>query len=96
MYDTLIKEKYDADIIALTIDLGQQTDNFEEIRDKAYQIGAKEHIFVDAKSRLIKDYAFKAIKANARVGKNGHPISSSLTRPLIIQIAADIARQRKY
>ena len=47
-----IQDQYKADVITLTLNLGQQHDNLEEIRKKALKFGAKKAndniYFVDA------------------------------------------------
>jgi argininosuccinate synthase len=85
---------YECKVVTLTVDVGQRED-FAALERKAYKLGAVDHILVDGRHRLITEYGWRAIRANARVGLQGHPLSSSLTRPLIAQIAAQIAAARK-
>ena len=44
-----IQDEYNAEVIALTVDLGQHSDDLEEIRKKALTLGAKKAFVVDAK-----------------------------------------------
>ena len=44
-----IQDVYHAEVIALTVDIGQQADDMEKIRQKALDLGAKKAIVVDAK-----------------------------------------------
>lgn len=76
-----LKEKYDAEVVTVTLDLGQQ-DDLEEIARRSYLLGAKKHITFDAKKEFISDYVFPAIKANAMY-EGKYPLSTALGRPLI-------------
>ncbi|RDB37039.1 MAG: argininosuccinate synthase [Spirobacillus cienkowskii] len=87
-----IQEQYHAEVIALTIDIGQQSDNLEEIRQKALYLGAKKAFVVDAKKEFAYEYIAKGIKANARYQGEYH-LATPLGRPLLAKIAVDIARQ---
>ncbi len=89
-----IKEKYECEVYTLTLNVGQTSD-FGEIEKKAYKLGAKKHFCIDGRKELLEDFCLKAVKANALVGRNGHPISSSLTRPLIMKKAVEIAKSEK-
>ena len=86
-----IKDEYDADVIALCIDLGQPADDFEAIRRKALDLGAAESLVVDAKEEFVREYVAPAIKANARY-QGGYPLFTTLGRPLLAKIACEVAR----
>ncbi len=47
-----IKDKYKAEVIALTLDLGQQEDDLDAIKEKALKLGAKKAIVLDVKKEL--------------------------------------------
>lgn len=87
-----IQEYYNAEVIALTIDIGQQADNLEEIRQKALSLGAKKAYVIDAKKEFAYHYLAKGIKANARYQGDYH-LATPLGRPLLAKIAVDIARE---
>ncbi|APJ04089.1 argininosuccinate synthase [Silvanigrella aquatica] len=87
-----IQEYYHAEVIALTIDIGQQADNLEEIRQKALNLGAKKAYVIDAKKEFAYHYLAKGIKANARYQGDYH-LATPLGRPLLAKIAVDIARE---
>ncbi|MCJ2533589.1 MAG: argininosuccinate synthase, partial [Candidatus Thermoplasmatota archaeon] len=59
-----IAEKYDMDVIALSIDLGMERD-YESIRQKALKVGAIKAAVVDAKDVFINEYVFPALQADA-------------------------------
>ena len=86
-----IQEYYNAEVIALTIDIGQQADNLEEIRQKALNLGAINAYVIDAKKEFAYHYLAKGIKANARYQGDYH-LATPLGRPLLAKIAVDIAR----
>ena len=47
-----IKNQYQAEIIALTLDIGQQHDDLEKIKQKALKLGALKAIVLDAKDEF--------------------------------------------
>lgn len=87
-----IHDEYDAQVIALTIDIGQQADDLEAIRLKALKIGALDAVVVDAKNEFAYHYLSWGIKANASYQGNYH-LSTPMGRPLLAKIAVDVARQ---
>lgn len=87
-----IKEKYKADVIALTIDIGQQTDDLELIRKKALKLGAEKAIVVDAKDEFANEYIAKGIKANGSY-QGRYYLSTPLGRPLLAKIAVRVAME---
>lgn len=86
-----IQDEYQAEVIALTIDIGQQADNLEEIRQKALRLGAVKAVVVDAKNTFAYEYLAKGIKANARYQGDYH-LATPLGRPLLAKLAVDVAR----
>jgi argininosuccinate synthase len=87
-----IQDQYDAEVVALTIDLGQPGEDYEVVRGKALQLGAVEARVVDAREEFARDFIAPAIKANAIYGL-GYPLFTALGRPLIAKIAVDVARE---
>jgi argininosuccinate synthase len=87
-----IQDQYRAEIVALTVDLGQPGEDFEIVRDKALRLGAVDALVVDAKEEFARDYVLPAIKANALYG-GGYPLFTALGRPLIAKIAVAKARE---
>jgi argininosuccinate synthase len=85
-----IQDEYDAEVVALCIDLGQPADDFDAVRQKALDLGAVESLVVDAKEEFARDYVAPAIKANARY-QGGYPLFTSLGRPLLAKLACDAA-----
>jgi argininosuccinate synthase len=86
-----LKEKYDCEGIAFCADLGEGKD-LDFIKEKALRIGAEKCYVADVKEEFIKDYAFKALKANA-LYEGVYPISTALSRPLIAKYLVEIAKK---
>ena len=77
-----LQEKYNAKVITVTVDVGQQED-LKEIEAKAKNLGVLKHYSIDAREEFAVNYVFPAIKANA-LYEGKYPISTSLSRPLIV------------
>ena len=87
-----IQEHYEAEVVALTVNLGQPGEDYEVIEGKAKQLGALECHVVDAREEFARDYVAPAIKANALYG-GGYPLFTALGRPLIAKLAVEYARR---
>src|SRR6187431_3727736 len=87
-----IQDRYEAEVVALTVDLGQPGEDFAVVREKALRLGALDCHVVDAKEEFARDYVLPAIKANARYG-GGYPLFTALGRPLIAKLAVEKARE---
>jgi argininosuccinate synthase len=87
-----IQERYDAEVVALTVDLGQPGEDFEVVHEKALRLGALDCFVVDAKEEFAHQYVLPAIKANALYG-GGYPLFTALGRPLIAKLAVEKARE---
>lgn len=87
-----IQDEYEAEVIALTIDIGQQADDLEEIRKKALKLGAVKAIVKDAKREFAYHYLARGIKANASY-QGAYHLSTPLGRPLLSKLAVDVARE---
>jgi len=86
-----LSDKYDAEIIAVTGDLGQRSE-LEGLKEKALQTGASKIYLVDLKDEFIKEYVWKALKAGA-LYENEYPLACSIGRPLLVKLLVDIAEQ---
>ncbi|PKB64274.1 MAG: argininosuccinate synthase [SAR202 cluster bacterium Io17-Chloro-G2] len=84
-----LKEKYGADIITVTIDLGMV--DLESIRQRAIQVGAAKAVTVDAKDTLVDEFLFPALKAGA-IYEDQYPLATALGRPLIARCLAEAAK----
>lgn len=84
-----LQEKYGAEVIAVTVDVGQEED-FEEIKERALAAGASKYILVDAKRRFAEEFIPRCIKANG-LYEGEYPLSTALARPLIAEEVVRIA-----
>src|SRR6201747_2474473 len=87
-----IQDSYDAEVVTLTVNLGQPGEDYGVIEDKAKRLGAVECHVVDAREQFAADFLAPAIRANANYG-NGYPLFTALGRPLIAQLAVEYARK---
>ena len=87
-----IQDSYDAEVVCLTVNLGQPGEDYAVIEDKAKRLGALECHVVDAREHFARDFSLPAIKANALYG-GGYPLFTALGRPLIAQLAVEQARE---
>ncbi len=87
-----IQDRYEAEVVALTVNLGQPGEDYEVIKGKALRLGALECHVVDAREEFARDYVTPAIKANALYG-GGYPLFTALGRPLIAKLAVEYARR---
>src|ERR1700690_2991704 len=86
-----IQDSYGAEVVTLTVNLGQPGEDFGVIEGKARQIGAVEGHIADAREEFANEYLAPAIKANALYG-GGYPLFTALGRPLIAKLAVSYAR----
>jgi argininosuccinate synthase len=86
-----IADKYDMDVIALSIDLGMERE-YESIRQKALNVGAVKALVVDAKDVFINDYVFPALQADA-IYEGQYSLATALARPLIAKLLVDAAHE---
>lgn len=84
-----LREKYQADVHTVAIDLGEERD-YAGIREKALAIGATGSEVIDAKEEFARDFIFPALKANAMY-EDRYPLSTSLARPLIAKLVGEVA-----
>ncbi|MEK7161494.1 MAG: argininosuccinate synthase [Patescibacteria group bacterium] len=89
-----IADKYKAKIIALTLDLGQQNDDLEAIKQKALKFGAVKAITLDVKKEFAEEFIAKGIKANACYQGNYH-LSTPIGRAILAKKAVEIAEAEK-
>jgi argininosuccinate synthase len=86
-----IQAQYEAEVVALTVNLGQPAEDYDVVQGKALSLGALEAHVVDAREEFAREYVLPAIKANAIYGL-GYPLFTALGRPLIAKLAVQYAR----
>jgi argininosuccinate synthase len=91
-----IMEGYD--VIALTADLGESdaiagrgaARALEQVKEKALALGAAGAVLFDVKETFVREYAYKALQANA-LYQGVYPLSAALSRPLIAKLLVETA-----
>ncbi len=86
-----IPEKYGLDVIALTVDVGNERD-LKAIQAKALKIGAVKALVVDAKEPFVRYFIWPALQAGA-LYEGVYPLATALARPLIAKLLVDVARE---
>jgi argininosuccinate synthase len=87
-----IQDEYSAEVVTLTVNLGQPGEDYEVVEGKAQRLGAVGTHVHDAREEFARDFVAPAIKANAVYGL-GYPLFTALGRPLIAKLAVDYARR---
>lgn len=87
-----IQDKYKAQVITLTLDLGQQHDDLEAVRKKALKFGAIAAITLDVKEEFANDFIAKGIKANASYQGDYH-LSTPIGRAILAKKAVEVAHK---
>lgn len=72
------------DVVTLTMHVGQQADNLQEIKEKAIATGAQKAYVVDLREQFIDTFIWPSLKANA-LYQGTYPLNSALSRPMIGQ-----------
>jgi len=86
-----LKENYNLEVIAVTIDVGNERD-FSAVRQKALDVGAIKAVVRDAKETFVKHFVFPALQADA-IYEGQYPLATALSRPLMAKLLVDIARE---
>ena len=86
-----LQERYEADIVTLTIDLGANPD-LEDARERALAIGAIRADVVDLREEFVRDYVWPALQAGA-LYEGVYPLATALGRPLIAKHLVRIAQE---
>ena len=84
-----LKEKYGAEIIAVTLDLGQGRE-LNQIRERAMSAGAIRCHVLDVREEFARDYILPALQADAMYEER-YPLATALSRPLIAKKLVEIA-----
>ena len=85
-----LQEKYGAQIIAYTTDLGMV--DLEEARQRALKAGAIDAVIEDARDTFVKEFIWPGLKADA-VYEEQYPLATAFGRPLIARAMIEIARR---
>lgn len=88
-----LMNKYNADIITVTGNLGQSKE-LNGLDKKAYATGAKKVFIKDLTREFVYDYIFPALKAGA-LYEQAYPLATALGRPLLAKTLVEVAQMEK-
>ena len=86
-----LQEKYDAEIISYTADIGQEIDKKKIIRN-AKKLGVKKIVINNLKNTFVKDYIYPMIRGHA-VYEGNYLLGTSIARPLIAKDQISVAKK---
>lgn len=84
-------EELGVEVVALAVDVGQASDDWDVVRERARAAGAVDAIVVDARAEFAEQYVAPALKANAMY-EGRYPLVSALSRPVIVKHLVETAR----
>lgn len=87
-----IERETGAEVIAVAVDVGQEGEDLQVIKERALACGAIAAEVVDAREEFANDYCLPALKANA-LYMDRYPLVSALSRPLIVKHLVEAARK---
>lgn len=85
-----LAEKYDAEVIAVTLDIGQGRE-LTDVRERALAVGAARAHVLDVRDEFAREYILPALQAGA-LYEDRYPLATALGRPLIARKLVEIAR----
>lgn len=88
-----LRANHEADVIAVTLDLGQAQD-LTELRERALSLGALRCHVIDSREEFVRDFVLPALQAGA-VYEDGYPLATALGRPLIARRLVEMARMER-
>ncbi|KXB00481.1 argininosuccinate synthase [candidate division MSBL1 archaeon SCGC-AAA261O19] len=89
----LLQDKYEADVVTLAVNVGQDPEKLEEIKEKAEKLGAIKHKSFDLTKEFVENYVFKSIKANGLY--EGYPLSTALARyPIAVRLVKEAHKEK--
>ena len=87
-----IERETGAEVIAVAVDVGQEGEDLQVIKERALACGAIAAEVVDAREEFANEYCLPALKANA-LYMDRYPLVSALSRPLIVKHLVEAARK---
>src|SRR5258707_11310487 len=85
-----LAEQYGAEVIAVTLDLGQGRE-LTDVRERALAVGAARAHVLDVRDEFAQEYILPALQAGA-LYEDRYPLATALGRPLIARKLVDVAR----
>jgi argininosuccinate synthase len=84
-----LTEKYGAEVVAVTMDLGQGRE-LDHVRERALAVGAVRAHVLDVREEFASDFIIPALQAGA-IYEDRYPLATALGRPLIAKHLVRIA-----
>ena len=88
-----LAEKYQAEIVTVTMDLGQGKE-LEDARERALALGALRAHVLDLRDEFARSFVLPALQAGA-IYEDRYPLSTALGRPLIAKHLVEVAHIEK-
>ncbi|MDR2355027.1 MAG: argininosuccinate synthase [Clostridiales Family XIII bacterium] len=88
---TWLKENYDAEVIAVCCDAGQD-DDFNAVNKKALDTGASKSRIIDIREEFLTDFVWPTLKAGA-IYENDYLLGTSMARPLMAKKLVEVAEE---
>jgi argininosuccinate synthase len=88
-----LAEKYGAEIVTLTMDLGGGK-SLEGVGDRALKTGATKAIVLDGREEFVANFVWPALQAGA-IYEGIYPLATALARPLIAQHLVRVALEEQ-
>ena len=87
-----LKEHYDARVICVAANIGQDADELAGVREKAIASGAEECYVEDLRDEFVANFIFPTLRAGAVYGRK-YLLGTSMARPLIARRQVEVARR---
>src|SRR6478672_12081681 len=88
-----INERYNMDVIAVTVDVGNAKD-LDAVREKALRTGAIKAFVKDAREDFVRYFVFPSLQAGA-IYEDRYPLATALARPLIAKRLVEVAKMER-
>ena len=85
-----LKEHYNVDVIALTVDLGGSK-GLQGVRERALKTGAVKAVVASGQEKFVREFVWPALQAGA-IYEGVYPLATALARPLIAQLQVQVAK----
>ncbi len=87
-----LREHYDARVICVAANIGQDAGELRGVREKALASGAEECYVEDLRQEFVEDFIFPTLRAGAIYNRK-YLLGTSMGRPLIARRQVEVARQ---
>lgn len=86
-----LREQYDARVICVAANIGQDASELNGVREKALASGAEECYIEDLRQEFVEDFIFPTLRAGAIYNRK-YLLGTSMARPLIARRQVEVAR----